>query len=185
MAYNCQPSSCTRGINTGQVLVSRSTPLVFQFCQNHHGSGYLYCPFCTCLPVSLAFFYHEEKMHLFIFDFHGLMLIIPLVLLLCNKGCFFKDLFTHSRHGHSNELQIPSIILWDNRSYYIVCLILNKTTLVRTLYVAGGNPEAAAVSGISVFRVMVGAFVALVSYDLVHAECMRMVGSGSAAYGQG
>ena len=51
----------------------------------------------------------------------------------------------------------------------------------------GGNPEAASVSGISVFRVTVGAFVlAGILYGFGSwLECARMVGSGSAAYGQG
>ncbi len=50
-----------------------------------------------------------------------------------------------------------------------------------------GNPEAAAVSGISVFGVTVGAFIlAGILYGFGSwLECARMVGSGSAAYGQG
>ena len=49
------------------------------------------------------------------------------------------------------------------------------------------NPEAAAVSGISVFAVTLGAFVmAGILYGFGSwLECARMVGSGSAAYGQG
>ena len=51
----------------------------------------------------------------------------------------------------------------------------------------GGNPEAAAVSGISVFWVTVGAFIlAGILYGFGSwLECIRMFGSGSAAYGQG
>lgn len=51
----------------------------------------------------------------------------------------------------------------------------------------GGNPEAAAVSGISVFGVTMGAFIlAGILYGFGSwLECARMVGSGSAAYGQG
>ena len=51
----------------------------------------------------------------------------------------------------------------------------------------GGNPEAAAVSGIDVFKVTIMAFVmAGVLYGFgAWLECNRMVGSGSAAYGQG
>ena len=54
-------------------------------------------------------------------------------------------------------------------------------------YAIGGNPEAAAVSGISVFAVTLGAFVmAGILYGFGSwLECARMVGSGSAAYGQG
>ena len=56
-----------------------------------------------------------------------------------------------------------------------------------SLYAVGGNPEAAAVSGISVFGVTMGAFIlAGILYGFGSwLECARMVGSGSAAYGQG
>ena len=65
--------------------------------------------------------------------------------------------------------------------------IWNKTTLGKNLFAVGGNPEAASVSGISVFWVTVGAFVlAGILYGFGSwLECIRMVGSGSAAYGQG
>ena len=59
--------------------------------------------------------------------------------------------------------------------------------MVRNLYAVGGNAEAASVSGISVFAVTVGAFIlAGILYGFGSwLECIRMVGSGSAAYGQG
>ena len=41
----------------------------------------------------------------------------------------------------------------------VVWFIWNKTTFGKNLYAVGGNPEAASVSGISVFKVTVGAFV--------------------------
>ena len=65
--------------------------------------------------------------------------------------------------------------------------MLRKTRFGRSLYAVGGNPEAAAVSGISVFAVTLGAFMlAGVLYGFgAWLECNRMVGSGSAAYGQG
>ena len=57
----------------------------------------------------------------------------------------------------------------------------------KNLYAVGGNPEAAAVSGISVFKVTMGAFIlAGILYGCGSwLECNRMIGSGSAAYGQG
>ena len=81
----------------------------------------------------------------------------------------------------------PTIILWAFAVIVIVWFIWNKTTFGKNLYAVGGNPEAAAVSGISVFGVTVGAFVmAGVLYGIGSwLECARMVGSGSAAYGQG
>lgn len=69
----------------------------------------------------------------------------------------------------------------------IMWFIWNKTTFGKNLFAVGGNAEAAAVSGISVFWVTVGAFVlAGILYGFGSwLECIRMVGSGSAAYGQG
>ena len=57
----------------------------------------------------------------------------------------------------------------------------------KNLYAVGGNPEAASVSGISVFKVTLGAFImAGILYGFGSwLECIRMIGSGSAAYGQG
>ena len=64
---------------------------------------------------------------------------------------------------------------------------LEQNNIWQNLYAVGGNPEAAAVSGISVFKVTMGAFIlAGILYGFGSwLECNRMVGSGSAAYGQG
>ena len=61
----------------------------------------------------------------------------------------------------------------------IVWFIWNKTTFGKNLYAVGGNPEAAAVSGISVFAVTLGAFImAGILYGFGSwLECTRMVGS--------
>lgn len=81
----------------------------------------------------------------------------------------------------------PTIILWAVVAVAVVWFIWNKTTFGKNLYAVGGNPEAAAVSGISVFAVTMGAFVlAGILYGFgAWLECNRMIGSGSAAYGQG
>ena len=81
----------------------------------------------------------------------------------------------------------PTIILWAVAAVVVVWFIWNKTTFGKNLFAVGGNPEAASVSGISVFWVTVGAFVlAGILYGFGSwLECIRMVGSGSAAYGQG
>ena len=71
----------------------------------------------------------------------------------------------------------PTIILWAVAAIAIVWFIWNKTTFGKNLYAVGGNPEAAAVSGISVFAVTVGAFVmAGVLYGFGSwLGCIRMV----------
>ena len=55
--------------------------------------------------------------------------------------------------------KFPTIILWAVAAVAIVWFIWNKTTFGKNLYAVGGNPEAASVSGISVFKVTMGAFV--------------------------
>lgn len=52
----------------------------------------------------------------------------------------------------------PTIILWAVAAIVIVWFIWNKTTFGKNLYAVGGT-EAAAVSGISVFAVTLGAFI--------------------------
>ena len=81
----------------------------------------------------------------------------------------------------------PTIILWAIAAIVIVWFIWNKTTFGKNLYAVGVKPEAASVSGISVFWVTMGAFIlAGILYGLGSwLECARMVGAGSAAYGQG
>ena len=51
------------------------------------------------------------------------------------------------------------IILWAIIAVVVVWFIWNKTTFGKNLYAVGGNPEAATVSGISVFKVTMGAFI--------------------------
>ena len=108
---------------------------------------------------------------------------------LFNQGCFlWRYRKQHPQHDHPQDWRFPNtIILWAIAAVIIVWFIWNKTTFGKNLFAVGGNPEAAAVSGISVFRVTVGAFIlAGILYGFGSwLECIRMVGSGSAAYGQG
>ena len=134
-----------------------------------------------------GFFTAKFKMHPFISTMANMLIIFGIVTY-ATKGVSFGAIepsipdMVIPRIG-----KFPSIILWAIAAIAIVWFIWNKTTFGKNLYAVGGNPEAAAVSGISVFRVMVGAFVmAGILYGFGSwLECMRMVGSGSAAYGQG
>ena len=82
---------------------------------------------------------------------------------------------------------IPNYVWYACVVVVFMWFMWNKTTFGKNLYAVGGNPEAAAVSGISVFKVTMGAFIlAGILYGFGSwLECVRMVGSGSAAYGQG
>lgn len=142
---------------------------------------------CTFFTTIAGFFTAKFKMHPFISTMANMLVIFGLVTYV-TKGVSFgaiepeiPDLIIPRING------FPTIILWAAAAIIIVWFIWNKTTFGKNLYAVGGNPEAAAVSGISVFAVTVGAFVlAGILYGFgAWLECARMVGSGSAAYGQG
>ncbi|HBR86134.1 MAG TPA: galactoside ABC transporter permease, partial [Firmicutes bacterium] len=62
----------------------------------------------------------------------------------------------------------------------------NKTKFGKYLYAVGGNPDAASVSGISVFWVTIGAFImAGVLYGLGGFVTGTTFGSSDSAFGQG
>ena len=152
-----------QGINTGSVFGH-----IFDFTGVPTGArvviALLACiVLCTFFTSIAGFFTAKFKMHPFISTMANMLVIFGIV------------------NG------FPTIIIWAVAAIAIVWFIWNKTTFGKNLYAVGGNPEAAAVSGISVFAVTLGAFVmAGILYGFGSwLECARMVGSGSAAYGQG
>ena len=142
---------------------------------------------CTVFTTIAGFFTAKFKMHPFISTMANMLVIFGLVTY-STKGVSFGGI-----EGNIPSMIIPkiggfpTIILWAIAAVIIVWFIWNKTIFGKNLFAVGGNAEAAAVSGISVFRVTVGAFVlAGILYGFGSwLECIRMVGSGSAAYGQG
>ena len=176
-----------QGINTGTVFGVAfdftSMPIIAR--------ALLALVVCVCLTTMFTtiagFFTARFKMHPFISTMANMLIIFGLVTY-ATKGVSFgaieptiPTIFIPKANG------FPTIILWAIAAIAIIWFIWNKTTFGKNLYAVGGNPEAASVSGISVFRVTLGAFVlAGILYGFGDwLECMRMVGSGSAAYGQG
>lgn len=142
---------------------------------------------CTFFTTIAGFFTAKFKMHPFISTMANMLIIFGLVTY-ATKGVSFGAIDPAIPGMIIPKLNgFPTIILWAVAAIVIVWFIWNKTTFGKNLYAVGGNPEAAAVSGISVFAVTVGAFVlAGILYGFgAWLECARMVGSGSAAYGQG
>ena len=142
---------------------------------------------CTIFTTIAGFFTAKFKMHPFISTMANMLVIFGLVTY-STKGVSFGAIeSTIPKMIIPRIGQFPTIILWAVAAIIIVWFIWNKTTFGKNLYAVGGNPEAASVSGISVFLVTVGAFVmAGILYGFGSwLECIRMVGSGSAAYGQG
>lgn len=142
---------------------------------------------CTFFTAIAGFFTAKFKMHPFISTMANMLVIFGLVTY-ATKGVSFGAIESTIPGMIIPKINgFPTIILWAAAAIAIMWFIWNKTTFGKNLYAVGGNPEAAAVSGISVFRVTVGAFIlAGILYGFgAWLECARMVGSGSAAYGQG
>lgn len=142
---------------------------------------------CMFFTAIAGFFTARFKMHPFISTMANMLVIFGLVTY-ATKGVSFGAIEPTIPNMIIPKLNgFPTIIIWAVAAIAIVWFIWNKTTFGKNLYAVGGNPEAAAVSGISVFGVTVGAFIlAGILYGFGSwLECARMVGSGSAAYGQG
>ena len=143
--------------------------------------------FTTVFSMIAGFFMARFKMHPFISTMANMLIIFGLVTY-ATKGVSFGAIDFAIPNTFIPQIgKFPTIILWAVAAVIIVWFIWNKTTFGKNLYAVGGNPEAAAVSGISVFKVTMGAFIlAGTLYGFGSwLECNRMVGSGSAAYGQG
>ena len=142
---------------------------------------------CTLFTSLAGFFTARFKMHPFIATMSNMLMIFGIVTY-ATKGVSFGAIEPSIPAMIVPKVNgFPTIILWAAAAVLIVWFIWNKTRFGKYLYAVGGNPEAAAVSGINVFLVTLGAFMmAGVLYGFGSwLECARMVGSGSAAYGQG
>lgn len=142
---------------------------------------------CTFFTAIAGFFTARFKIHPFISTMANMLIIFGLVTY-ATKGVSFgaiepeiPQMFVPRVNG------FPTIVLWALVAIVVVWFIWNKTRFGKNLYAVGGNPEAASVSGISVFWVTLGAFImAGILYGFGSwLEAQRMLGSGSAAYGQG
>ena len=176
-----------QGINTGMVFGH-----VFDFTGMPLGLRVIFALFmcivlCTCFTAIAGFFTARFKMHPFISTMANMLVIFGLITY-ATKGVSFGAIDPAIPKMIIPRLNgFPTIILWAVAAILIVWFIWKKTTFGKNLYAVGGNPEAASVSGISVFGVTMGAFIlAGILYGFGSwLECARMVGSGSAAYGQG
>ena len=176
-----------KGVNTGAVFGK-----IFDFTSLPYvGRAVLALLTCivraTCFTSIAGFFTARFKMHPFISTMSNMLIIFGLVTY-ATKGVSFGAIEPGIASMIVPKVNgFPLIIVWALAAILIVWFIWNKTRFGKNLYAVGGNPEAASVSGISVFAVTMGAFMmAGVLYGFgAWLECARMVGSGSAAYGQG
>lgn len=175
------------GVNTGSVFGH-----IFDFTGMAVGARVFLALLVTvCLTTMFAciagFFMAKFKMHPFISTMSNMLIIFGLVTY-ATKGVSFGAIDSSIPNMVIPKVNgFPTIILWAVAAILIVWFIWNKTKIGKNMYAVGGNSEAAAASGISVFKVTLGAFMmAGILYGFgAWLECCRMVGSGSAAYGQG
>ena len=142
---------------------------------------------CTIFASIAGFFTAKFMMHPFISTMSTMLVIFGLATY-ATKGVSFGGIEPAIPGMIIPKINgFPTIILWAVAAVAIVWFIWKKTTFGKNLYAVGGNPEAASVSGISVFKVTVGAFImAGILYGFGSwLECIRMFGSGSVSYGQG
>ncbi|MFD1465395.1 hypothetical protein ACFQ4L_04715 [Lapidilactobacillus mulanensis] len=176
-----------QGINTGGVFGH-----IFDFTKMSLGVRVIFAlvaciVLCTVFTTIAGFFTARFKMHPFISTMANTLIIFGLVTY-ATKGVSFGAIDPGIPNLIIPKLNgFPTIIIWAIAAIVIVWFIWNKTRFGKNLYAVGGNPEAASVSGISVFAVTMGAFIlAGILYGFGSwLETARMVGSGSAAYGQG
>ncbi|QFR23269.1 galactose/methyl galactoside ABC transporter permease MglC [Schleiferilactobacillus harbinensis] len=176
-----------QGINTGSVF-----GVIFDFSKMNLWVRVIFA-LAACIVLSTVFttiagfFTARFQMHPFISTMANTLIIFGLVTY-ATKGVSFGAIDPAIPNMIIPKIGgFPSIIIWAIAAIVITWFVWNKTRFGKNLYAVGGNPEAAAVSGISVFAVTLGAFVfAGILYGFGSwLECARMVGSGSAAYGQG
>ncbi len=176
-----------KGINTGALFGK-----VFDFTMLPVGVRIvLALVVCCCVTTAFAslagFFTAKFKIHPFISTMANMLMLFGLITF-ASKGVSFGAIeLTIPKMIMPKIGQFPTIILWAVAAVIIMYFVWNKTKLGKNMYAVGGNQEAASVSGISVFKItMITFIIAGVLYGFgAWLECIRMVGSGSASYGQG
>ena len=167
----------------GQALNFDAWPLFFRL----FVSLILSIVLCAMFSALAGFFTAKFKMHPFISTMANQLIIF---------GLWFYMTNGTASGGVDNRLVnivapkwgvFPSIIVWSIVCIAVVWFIWNKTRFGKNMYAVGGNQEAAAVSGISVFWTTMFVFImAGILYGLGGwLECARAKGSASAATGSG
>lgn len=143
---------------------------------------------CAMFSCIAGFFTAKFKMHPFISTMANMLIIFGL--------WFYATAGTNSGGVKASIVNkvtpkiggvFPTIIFWAIICVFVIWFIWNKTKIGKDMYAVGGNAEAAAVSGISVFWVTMFAFMlAGILYGIGgFLECSRVRGSASASYGSG
>ncbi|MFA6624330.1 MAG: galactoside ABC transporter permease [Bacilli bacterium] len=139
---------------------------------------------CVLFSAIAGFFTAKFKMHPFITTLSTQLLMFGLV------EVFFSNIssFNMNTTLKANIIGYQGwiLIIYAAIATLIVWFIWNKTKFGKYMYAVGGNPEAAAVSGINVFKITMGIFVmAGVLYGLGGFFTAAQVGTGNPNTGYG
>jgi methyl-galactoside transport system permease protein len=114
---------------------------------------------CTMFSALAGFFTAKFKMHPFISTLSTQLLIFGLAAIVTDsKNTGVIDISIKNMiSGYWGN--IPKLVIFAIIGVIVVWFIWNKTKFGKNMYAVGGNPEAASVSGISVFWVTMGVFI--------------------------
>jgi methyl-galactoside transport system permease protein len=121
---------------------------------------------CVFFSALAGFFSARFKMHPFITTLSTMMVIYGLMMVATAgipTGPVDKDLAQavvgHIKFEGDTGPGFPKYLIYAVIAVAICWFIWNKTKFGKDIYAVGGNPEAAAVSGISYFKVTLGVFI--------------------------
>lgn len=120
--------------------------------------------FCTAFSALAGFFTAKFKMHPFITTLSTQLLIYGL-LYFATTGTPTGGVESGIKEAIGGQwsigedFQFPKLIVYAIIAIVVVWFIWNKTKFGKNMYAVGGNREAAAVSGISVFWTTLGVFI--------------------------
>lgn len=141
--------------------------------------------FCVIFSVIAGFFTAKFKMHPFITTLSTQLLIYGFVMISVGGVSSFNmktDLANSIKGGSNGSL----LILYAAIATAIIWFIWNKTKFGKYMYAVGGNPEAAKVSGINVFWVIMGIFImagVLYGFGGFFEAVRTPVGTSATGYG--
>ena len=140
---------------------------------------------CVLFSALAGFFSSKFKIHPFISTLGTSLIIWGLI------GFGTNNLKTGTISDEALSIAgnigpVPLTLIYAIIAIVVVWFIWNKTVFGKNMYAVGGNPEAASVSGISVFKVTMGVFImAGVLYGLGGFFQATVTGSSSSSFGQG
>lgn len=146
---------------------------------------------CTLFSVIAGFFTSKFKIHPFISTLGTSLVIWGMIGFGTNNiktGTISNQALSIGKSiGKTATLPgIPLTLIYAIVAIIIVWFIWNKTKFGKNMYAVGGNPEAASVSGISVFWTTMGVFImAGILYGLGGFFQSTVTGSSSSSFGQG